>query len=235
MLLTNNKEFDQLSCFIEEFEVINNSQQISLSAGSARNIQLYDNNSEKGERFQEFKIEPLQSEEIPETDMPLKGNPKDQRYKDQVKYKYMGRQNAGDDGLGNTHKNAIYTKLHNKQNELEIEKMKLKVKVPGFNPSLYKFCKIPVLMYHYDPIKIEAEKTADRFKEEGGLKEKPFGASDTGDSEKEYSQMMDKFLSGFYIIENIDYLFEAETGIQTRMTLIRREWPVRSSTLRPEN
>jgi hypothetical protein len=47
--------------------------------------------------------------------------------------------------------------------------------------------------------------------------------------------MMDKFLSGFYIIENIDYLFEAETGIQTRMTLIRREWPVRSSTLRPEN
>lgn len=235
MLLTNNKEFDQLSCFIEEFEVINNSQQISLAAGNARNIQLYDNNSEKGDRFQEFKIEALQSDEIPETDMPLKGNPKDERYKDQVKYKYMGRQNAGDDGLGNTHKNAIYTKLHNKQNELEIEKMKLKVKVPGFNPSLYKFCKIPVLMYHYDPIKIEAEKTADRFKEEGGLKEKPFGAADTGDSEKDYSQMMDKFLSGFYIIENIDYIFEAETGIQTRMTLIRREWPVRSSTLRPEN
>lgn len=237
MLLTNHKDLDQLSCFIEEFEVVNNSQQISLAAGNTRNIQLYDNNSEKGERFQEFKIEALQSEEIPETDMPLKGNPKDERYKDQVKYKYMGRQNAGDDGLGNTHKNAIYTQLHNKQNELEIEKMKLRVKVPGFNPALYKFCKIPVLMYHYDPIKIEAEKTADRFKEEGGLKERPFDTRDNSANvpEKDFNQMMDKFLSGYYIIENIDYLFQAEKGIQTRMTLIRREWPVRSSTLRPEN
>lgn len=93
-------------------------------------------------------------------------------------------------------------------------------------------------MYHYDPIKIEAEKTADRFKEEGGLTEKPFGAApseDAGTGEENYSQMMDKFLSGFYIVENIDYIFEAELGIQTRMTLIRREWPVRSATLRPEN
>lgn len=238
MLLTNHKDFDQLGCFIEEFEVVNNSQKISLTAGNARNIQFYDNNSDAGERFQEFKIEPLQTEELPETEMPLKGNPKDERYKDQVKFKYMGRQNAGDDGLGNTHKNAIYTKLHNKQNELEIEKMKLKVKVPGFNPALYKFCKIPVLMYHYDPIKIEAEKTADRFKEDGGLTERPFGAApseEAGTGEENYSQMMDKFLSGFYIVENIDYIFEAELGIQTRMTLIRREWPVRSATLRPEN
>ena len=38
-----------------------------------------------------------------------------------------------------------------------------------------------------------------------------------------------------YIAEDTIANFEAETGIQTRMTLIRREWPVRSSTLRPEN
>lgn len=238
MLLTNHVDFDQLSCYIEEFEVINNSQKISLTAGNTRNIQFYDNNSDTGERFQEFKIEPLQTEELADSEMPLKGNPKDERYKDQVKFKYMGRQNAGDDGLGNTHKNSIYTKLHNKQNELEIEKMKLKVKVPGFNPAFYKFCKIPVLMYHYDPIKIEAEKTADRFKDDAGLKDRPFNGTkseEAGEAEADYSQMMDKFLSGFYIVENIDYIFEAELGIQTRMTLIRREWPVRSATLRPEN
>lgn len=234
-LLTNNKDFDALSCFVEEYQIINNSQQISLAAGNARNIQYYDNNSDTGERFQEFTIEPLQTEELLDNEMPLKGNPKDERYKDQVKYKYMGRQNAGDDGLGNTHKNALYTKLHNKQNEMEIEKMKLVVKCPGFNPAVYKFCKIPVLMYHYDAIKIEAEKTADRFKEEAGLKDRPLGAAKSEDGEKDYNQMLDKFLSGYYIVENIDYIYNNEKGVQTKLTLIRREWPVRSSTLRPEN
>jgi len=236
MLLTNHKDFSSLSCYIEAHELINNSQKVSLTAGNARNIQFYDNNSDKGERFQEFKIEPLQSENLSELDEPLKGNRKDERYKDQVKYKYMGRQNAGDDGLGNTHKNAIYTKLHNKQNQMEIEKMKLKVSVPGFNPSIYKFCKIPVLMYHYDSIKIEAEKTADRFREEAGLKERPMGATKPTDVEdQDYDQMMDKFLTGFYIVETIDYEFDPEVGITTKMTLIRREWPTRSSNLRPEN
>ena len=91
-------------------------------------------------------------------------------------------------------------------------------------------------MYHYDAIKIEAEKTADRFKEEAGLKDKPVGIKDTTNvPEKDYSQMLDKFLSGHYIVENIDYIYTADKGMQTKITLIRREWPVRSSTLRPEN
>ena len=237
LLLTNHYDFKELSFYIEEHQVVNNSQKISLTAGSARSIQLYDNNSDAGERFQEFKIEPLQTEELLDSEMPLKGNPKDERYKDQVKFKYMGRQNAGDDGLGNTHKNSIYTKLHNKQNELELEKMKLVVKVPGFNPSIYKFMKIPVLMYHYDAVKMEAEKTADRFREEGGLKDLPLGVekSKEGSDDKDFSQMLDKFLSGYYIIENIDYQYTNDRGIQTQMTLIRREWPVRSTTLRAEN
>lgn len=235
-LLTNHMDFDSVSCFIEEHQIINNSQQISLAAGNSRNIQYYDNNSDTGDRFQEFTIEPLQSENLRESEMPLKGNPKDERYKDQVKYKYMGRQNAGDDGLGNTHPNALYTKLHNKQNEMEVAKMKLVVKCAGFNPAVYKYCKIPVLMYHYDAIKIEAEKTADRFKEEAGLKDRPVDIKETENvAEKDYNQMLDKFLSGHYIVENIDYIYTADKGVQTKLTLIRREWPVRSSTLRPEN
>ena len=231
LLLTNHNDVTGLSCFAASYELINNSSSISLSAGNSRTVQIYDNNSDAGDRFQEFTIEPLVTEELSELDEPLKGNRKDERYKDNVKFKYMGRQNAGDDGLGNTHANAIFTKLHRKQNELELEKMKLKVKVVGFNPAVYKFCKIPVLMYHYDEVKIEAEQKADQKREDAGLKERPFKAVKSEGDQNKQTQMMDKFISGWYIVENIDYTYSPDMGTETEYTLIRREWPSRSGNL----
>ena len=231
LIITNHLELTGLSCYIRDFEIVNNSSKISLKAGNSRNVQIYDNNSEKGERFQEFTIEPLTTEELTELEEPLKGNRKDERYKDQVKYKYMGRQNAGDDGLGNTHANAAFTKLHRKQNQMELEKMKLKCTVEGFNPSLYKFSKVPVVIYHYDKTKIEAEQMADHFREEAGLTERPHKAGKPEVDPNEMTQMMDKFLSGFYVIENIDYKYDKEEGMLTYFTLLRREWPARSRNL----
>ena len=231
LILTNHLELTGLSCYIRDFEIVNNSSKISLKAGNSRNVQIYDNNSEKGERFQEFTIEPLTTEELTELEEPLKGNRKDERYKDQVKYKYMGRQNAGDDGLGNTHANAAFTKLHRKQNQMELEKMKLKCTVEGFNPSLYKFSKVPVVIYHYDKTKIEAEQMADHHREKAGLTERPHKAGKPEADPNEVSQMMDKFLSGFYVIENIDYKYDKEEGMLTYFTLLRREWPARSRNL----
>lgn len=231
LILTNHVELQGMTCYIDSHELINNSSKISLKAGNSRNIQIYDNNSEKGDRFQEFTIEPLTTEELGELEEPLKGNRKDERYKEQVKYKYMGRQNAGDDGLGNTHQNAIFTKLHRKQNQMELEKMKLRCTVQGFNPSIYKFSKVPVVIYHYDGVAIEAEQVADKFREDAGLKERPFGAAKPKLDPNEMSQMMDKFLSGFYIVENIDYRYDKSDGMFTDFTLIRREWPSRSRNL----
>lgn len=231
LIITNHLELTGLSCYIRDFEIVNNSSKISLKAGNSRNVQIYDNNSEKGERFQEFTIEPLTTEELTELEEPLKGNRKDERYKDQVKYKYMGRQNAGDDGLGNTHANAAFTKLHRKQNQMELEKMKLKCTVEGFNPSLYKFSKVPVVIYHYDKTKIEAEQMADHHREKAGLTERPHKAGKSEADPNQVSQMMDKFLSGFYVIENIDYKYDKEEGMLTYFTLLRREWPARSRNL----
>ncbi len=231
LLLTNHKDLSGLTCFINNYELVNNSSTVSLKAGYSRTAQIYDNNSDPGDRFQEFTIEPTVTEELSELDEPLRGNRKDERYKDQVKFKYMGRQNAGEDGLGNTRSNAIYTKLHDAQNNMEIEKMKLKVEVVGFNPSIYKFCKIPIVMYHYDGVKIEAEQKADQKREEAGLTERPLGAGKPEADQNDLTQMMDKFLSGYYIVENIDYLYDKEEAITTKLTLIRREWPSRSANL----
>ncbi len=47
----------------------------------------------------------------------------------------------------------------------------------------------------------------------------------------EMDQMMDKFISGFYVVENIDYKYDKEDGMITYFTLLRREWPSRSRNL----
>ena len=231
LMLTNHKDTMGLSCYVNGYELINNSSKISLEAGYARNIQIYDNNSDPGERLQEFTVEALVTEELPDIEAPLKGNEKDDRYETQVKHKYMGRQNAGEDGLGNTHKNLVFSKLHNKQNQMEIEKMKLKVILSSFNPSIYKFQKIPVLMYHYDGVRAEASKQGDFKREEAGFTDQPFGMA-KGEDQNDAKQVVDRFLSGHYIIENIDYIIDdPESGLRQVVTLIRREWPTRIKNL----
>jgi hypothetical protein len=231
LMLTNHKDTMGLSCYVDKFELINNSSQISLAAGYARNIQVYDNNSEPGERLQEFKVEALVSENLPDIEAPLKGNEKDNRYETQVKHKYMGRQNAGEDGLGNCHPNAAFSKLHNKQNQMETEKMKVKMTLSSFNPSIYKFSKIPVIMYHYDGQRAEASRHGDYKREEAGFKDQPFSAGKAEDA-NDAQQVMDRFISGHYIIENIDYIIEGpEAELRQIVTLIRREWPTRIKNL----
>lgn len=231
LMLTNHKDTNGMSCYVDKYELINNSSKVSLAAGYARNIQIYDNNSEPGDRLQEFKVEALVTEDLPDIEAPLKGNEKDNRYETQVKHKYMGRQNAGEDGLGNTHANAAFSKLHNTQNQMEIEKMKVRMTLSSFNPSIYKFQKIPVIMYHYDGIRAEASKQGDFKREEAGFSDKPFDAGKAEDA-ADAQQVMDKFISGHYIIENIDYIIEGpDAGIKQIVTLIRREWPTRIKNL----
>ena len=136
LLLTNHVELTGLSCYIRDFEIVNNSSKISLKAGNSRNVQIYD-----------------------------------------------------------------------------------------------KFSKVPVIIYHYDKVKIEAEQKADQKREEAGLTERPMQAGKPKVDLNQMDQMMDKFISGFYVVENIDYKYDKEDGMITYFTLLRREWPSRSRNL----
>jgi len=233
LLLTNHVNLQGLNTFVEKQEIINNSMTVSLSSGYKRTVMIYDNNSEGAERKQEFTIEALSSENLRDSEEPLKGNRNETRYEDEVKYKYLGRQNAGDDGLGNTHANAAFSRLHNIQNKLEIEKMKLKVTLNSFNPSFYKFQKVPALFYHYDKQKIMQALQQKVKAKEAGLTDTPFDLVD-GDMDKQGlpQQVVDTFLSGYYIIESIIYEYDEETrNTKQHMVLLRREWPTRMDAL----
>tara|TARA_B110000977_G_scaffold139412_1_gene176931 strand:+ start:1344 stop:3644 length:2301 start_codon:yes stop_codon:yes gene_type:complete len=236
LLLTNHIAFMGNSAFIESNKIINNANAISTTAGYAREVTIYDNNSDKAERKQEFRIEPLGGNDLKELEEPLRGNRNDTRHVDQIKYKYIGRQEAGADGLGNVHPNAAFSQLHNTQNELETQKMKVEVTLNSFNPSLYKYQKIPVLMYITNPKAIQQNERIKGDKKELGMdQDEPFAlGEDTegiAESGKESpSQALDTFLSGYYLIEDIVYRTE-EGETKQIVTLLRREWPTRTENL----
>lgn len=232
LLLTNHMDQRGSSNYIYEHKLINNSNRVSLENGYERNISYYDDNN-PDEKFTEFNIQPQVSENLADADEPLKGRRGEDHYQEQVKFKYMGRHNTGEDGLGNVHSNALFSELNNFQNNAELEKMKLKITLEEFNPTIYKYQKVPVLMYHYDTTKVEVLKNLKNAKQDAGLDASPIEGANAEEitNEEAPNQMLDTFLSGHYVIENINIVYEADSGMRQEVTLLRREWPARINNI----
>jgi len=227
--LTNFRQAKGFSHFIHEYHLVNNSSEISFVNGYSRDVTIYDDNSDAGDRKQEFTIESLTSDDLLDYEEPLKGRRNEDRYETHKKHKYLGRQDAGEDGLGNVHPNSNFTKIHRTQNIAETQKLKLKVTLLSFNPSIYKYQKIPVLLYEYNKERADAMLKYNKFLEDQGFTDKlmDIESAKNGDSEDARpTQVLDRFLSGYYVIENINYKYNIDFGnIKQEVTLIRREWP----------
>ena len=232
LMLTNHQDHRSSNAYITSFKLVNNSNTVSLENGYERNVSYYDNNS-PDQKLLEFNIQPLVSENLQEIEEPLRGRRGEDTYKEQVKFKYMGRMNAGEDGLGNVHPNALYSTLSNIQNSAELNKMYLTIELEEFNPSIYKYQKLPVMIYKYGSSQIEALKVTKEAKKELGLDTEPIKDINKAEvtNEEEPDQMLDTFLSGYYVIGNINYKYSVDVGLTQEVTLLRREWPARLNNL----
>lgn len=231
LMLSNEAQFRPSNMYIAEYRIENNSAAISARNGYARKIAFYDDNAEKGSRYTQLDVQPFVSKSMPDSDRPLRGSlrEKEDRTKTEVKHKWFGRQNAGEDGLGNVHPNSLYSKLIDHQNHEETQKMKLIVKLQSFNPSLYKYQKIPVMIYEVHPQSTQVRASfKEAAKEVGALNDNLVKKDAPGQvsAQEEPNQVQNHFLSGYYIIENINYTYEdTNKKMVQELTLIRREWP----------
>ena len=99
-----------------------------------------------------------------------------------------------------------------------------------FNPQLYLFQKIPVLIYSTDGPKTKVmEKTEEILEEKGvDVKDNSFPKNE----EKDVPHKLDEFVSGHYIISSIEYTFEeGDNQMGQKLTLLRREWPLRANDI----
>ena len=225
LLLTNHFEFKSTNQYLERWGLENNSSSVVSSHGHFRDVQVYDNNGTEESKLQEFRLDPLTSDNLLDNEEPLRGRRDEDRYLNQLKHKYSGRQDVGEDGLGNVHANHVYAKLHNHRNVIEAGKMKMKITLGSFNPGLYKYQKVPVLIYHFQSNRVANEVVKDHMAKELGFDDKPFEFNQEIENTELPKMALDSFMSGNYVISNIDYTYSLDEGLKQELTLLRREWP----------
>lgn len=232
LYLTNNHTADGTGNKINQWSLSNNSSKVSLTNGYKRILQMYD--ELEVEKLIEFDIESYTSTNLRDSEEPLKGRRDEDHYTSHIKHKYIGRQQ--DYNLeGNVHSNHKYSMLNNYQNLKELEKIQLNVELESFNPGLYRYQKLPVIMYNVEPTKVQMNKETDKVLKEKGAKaeEKAFDFKDKGESDEGQEITLDDFVSGHYIIGGIEYIYKAgDKSIRQKLTLLRREWPVLANSIK---
>jgi len=226
LILTSHEKLKGTNLFITKYALKNNTGENVKSHGYKRVLQFFENESEEG--LVSFDVEPLTSTTLGELFEPLKGRRGEERYKQEIKYKYVGRRHSDTDTL-NTHVNYNFAEIHNKQNLQELDKMYLEVELSTWNPAIYRYQKIPIAIYNTTMNHIGIDTEIKTRKEKLG-----FEAKNKSDFNNELSDKssVDEFLSGFYIVGSIRYTYKQSDGfIKQQMTLLRREWPSRLNNL----
>jgi hypothetical protein len=226
LVLSSHERLAGTNLHINRYSLKNNTGSSVKKNGYKRVLQFFDNDSDEG--LVSFDIEPLTSTKLKDIAEPLKGRRDEERYKSEIKYKYMGRRHS-DPETSNTHLNYTFAELHNKQNLDELDKMYLEVELSSYNPAIRKYQKIPIAIFGQTQDQIGADIAVKGAKEKMGFDAKP-----TADLEDELSDKtaIDEFLSGFYVVGSIRYTYKKSEGIvKQHMKLLRREWNSRINNI----
>lgn len=244
LVLTNRTDRKGTNMYLVNFAVQSNSANVALKEGYKRYVQYYNvgDGTAKGEYVKNF-VDPLTTKGAEDKMILMKGRRDEETYKKQVKYKWLGKMSGGADG-GNMHDNAIFAEVLNHQNRKEITKQSLEVELESMNFYLYKYMRVPVLIYQQADNKSSFLALDKRDEALGEAKPNENsttidGSNDTprqnnGNSQSEIGKVGDdmrdairnEFLSGYYVISGIKYEWTYPGPINQKMTLLRREWPI---------
>jgi len=209
--------------FIQSYALQNNAAEVTLLHGYKRTIQYYDDTEKE---YREFEVDPLTSENLPPDLFPLRGRNDEDRYKTEVKYKYMGKQSSIE-GEGNAHDNFLFAQIHNFQNAQEIDKMYIEANIQKANMGLYMYQKVPVIIYETDNKRTEVAKQREEgIKNEGQPLINKQGEAGDSISDNYGAPKVNEFLTGVYVIGQIEYSYSRGLpSMKQKVRLLRREWP----------
>jgi len=227
-ILTNAESFKSANNYIQSYKLINSTGALSKKNGYKRKMIFFENDSEGNVSFE---LEPLASKNMKDIEEPLKGRRGEDRYKNEMKSKYVGRLPIQSDDEPNVHLNYSYAAISNQQNLDEMNKMKLEIKLATWNPGLHLWQKIPVQILKAGKAQIDAVEGINKKKEDKGFDTDQEIDENTIDT---VDQVKDEFLTGYYVIGGIKYNYKETEGITQVLTLLRREWPSRLDKINEE-
>lgn len=232
LILTNQVDKQDTNIYIENFSLDNKSGRTWIQNGYKRYVQYFDTDENT---YQNMFIDPLTTQNSENDYILLKGNIEEDFYKEQNKYKWLGKQSSIING-GNCHNNYQFAKILNYQNIEEISKVSLKVIISGMNFYIYKYMRIPVLIYDKG---MNKNATLRKRNDELGenyipdenskfnnlISENPYNP-DPLDLSNTKNEVKNEFLSGYYIVKDIEYIYTKGSFIKQKLTLVRREWNI---------
>lgn len=122
----------------------------------------------------------------------------------------------------NCHSRYLYAKSWNNQNLKHLEKLYLEVSLEGVNMNLRRFQVIPVLMVIESDLPRKAANASNEGEENSSTE-----STDTSEI-KGTDQLdmiaIDKFYTGMYVIDAIEYIYD-QGYLKQKIQLLRREWP----------
>jgi hypothetical protein len=251
LVLTNLNNMSGKNVFIEAYSFENNSGSVWLNNGYKRFAQWL-NIEEESIEYQQAFVDPFTTPGAEDNFRLLKGRKADgppnfpkPLYLNESRYKWMGKQGGLSFG-GNVHDNYCYAQVLNHQNLQELKKTRLIVDLEGMNHYLYKYQRIPVMIYDSSVNQNAGNmQTRDTALGEEGKPNDPTTATgmfagagnstseqkDTPDATNKkqpevQDQVKNEFLSGYYVIADMKFKYTLGEGVKQRLTLIRREWPI---------
>jgi len=234
--LSNGQDVSGTNMSISTHVLKNKAGTVWMENGYSRKLKylnLNENNQDAGGAtagLEQFLITPLNTPGAEEDRIPLRGRPNDpaEMWKDNAKAKYLGKQPSED--FGNVHPNYMYAIANNFGNMDEIEKMSMEVELEEVNWALYRYQRIPIIIYNKGE---QTNKTLEnRDRQLGEDVQPPLDETQQeGDADVNYeepaTEVKNEFLSGFYVISKIEYKYNKDDmKIKQKLELLRREWPI---------
>jgi hypothetical protein len=217
--LSNMVQMQGGARYISKYQMINKSGEISKANGYKRYTQYWDLTAR--EWISEF-VDPLTNNTpgmIPATKGRIIDGEVEGPRNSQVKYKYLGTQ--GD----NVHPEYQYSTVLNYQNITEINKMGMQIELDTVNPALVRYSRIYCQILEFaSPIKsVLLDPLNGQLPNGDGEPQTRSGEIDENDSDSE-SGVINQYLSGFYVISGVEWLFTKPGPVRMRLTLQRREF-----------
>ena len=201
--MSNHPSMQNNANYIREFWPISNNGEI-LKTQSFRNRMLWYGTED--EKVNSFFIEPISNSKT------LNGSvhqiPSIEGLKKMEVKKWLGFD------YGNSHKHSKFAIMLNHHNNLELSKNMICARVYGFNSTLLRGTRVPVIFY--DETYVNSIKRT--------LENKSDSITDT----RSYNYHMDEILSDIYYIKDIVYKYDSVSGNQTNFytefILSKRNW-----------
>ena len=231
--LSNSQDVAGTNMHIASYNLVNKTGEIWMANGYRRNVKYLNlnenNNDGEFQGLEQFLITPLNTPGSEESEIPMRGRATDpaEYWENNTKAKYLGKQPSEE--FENVHSNYMFAIANNIGNNSEINKMSMTVILEAVNWALYRYQRIPVIIYNTGEVQNKTLENRDR---QLGDDEQPTNAeTDEAANYSEPGQMVkNEFLSGYYVISEITYKYSRDNSkIMQHLSLLRREWPISAS------